>query len=407
MAQDNYPRHLTRLLNVAVKDTPVVLINGPRQSGKTTLVKQYAPDYSYYTLDDESILSAVKEDPIGFVGRIDKGVIDEVQRAPELLRAIKLSIDQNRQPGRFLLTGSANLLALPQIGDSLAGRMEILTLYPLSFAEITKRESQFLSFATAQNWALNISDNKFSLVSQVLTGGYPEMLARNDATRRNAWAKSYLKAIIERDIKDISSIEKILEMPQLLEILAKQSGQLTNYSKIAGQIHLDSKTAQTYISLLETLFLVNKLRPWHKNTINRIVKSPKTHFIDSGLLAAISKLSQKKIEADNNYIGPLLETWVYGELLKMINLSQGDWDIFHYRDKDKVEVDFVLENSENQVIGIEVKASRTVTKKDFGGLKKLASIAKNDWLSGIVLYSGDKCLSFGDNLWAIPFSLLH
>lgn len=406
MIKSDYPRHLTRLLDIAIKDTPVILINGPRQSGKTTLVKQYAPEYPYYTLDDENILGAAKQDPIGFVDRIEKGVIDEVQRAPELLRAIKLSVDQNRQPGRFLLTGSANLLALPQIGDSLAGRMEILTLLPLSLAEIEKREPSFLSYAQSQSWPLNSFNSQFDPVSKALTGGYPEMLTRQDAARRNAWAKSYIKAIIERDIKDISSIEKLLEMPELLEVLASQSGKLTNYSKIAGEIQLDSKTAQTYIGLLETLFLVNKLRPWHKNTLSRIVKSPKTHFIDSGLLASISKLTQEKINKNNGYVGSLLETWVYSELLKTINLTQDDWGIFHYRDKDKVEVDFVLENSDNKVIGIEVKASKTVLTQDFNGLKKLASIAKKDWATGLVLYNGDKCLSFGDNLWAIPFSFL-
>ena len=390
-----------------MKDTPVVLINGPRQSGKTTLVKQYVPSLPYYTLDDDNSLNAAKQDPVGFINRIDKGIIDEIQRAPELLRAIKLSVDQNRQPGRFLLTGSANILTLPQIGDSLAGRMEILTLLPLSLAEIERRENHFLNYAQNQSWPQRSNHAKqFNCMSQALTGGYPEMLMRQEPSRRNAWAKSYIKAIVERDVKDISSIEKLVEMPQLLEVLAQRSGKLTNFTQIGGQLNLDTKTTQKYIAILETLFLVNRLRPWHGNSLSRIVKTPKTHFIDSGLLACLNRLTTQRIQADKSAFGSLLETWVYGELLKIITMSEDPWEIFHYRDKDQVEVDFVLENNERKIIGIEVKASSTVFNQDFRGLRKLASLTNQNWLSGIVLYNGEQCLSFGENLWAVPFSLL-
>ncbi len=405
--KNDFPRQLKDRMNVAMKDTPVVLINGPRQSGKTTLVKQYSPSLPYYTLDDDNVLNATKQDPVGFVNRIDKGIIDEIQRAPELLRSIKLSVDQNRQPGRFLLTGSANLLALPQIGDSLAGRMEILTLLPLSLAEIECREHHFLNYAQNQSWpTITTLTKQLDYIARVLTGGYPEMLLRQEQTRRNAWAKSYIKAIIERDVKDISSIEKLVEMPRLLEVLAQQSGKLTNFTQIGGQLNLDTKTVQKYVGLLETLFLVHQLRPWHGNTLNRIIKAPKIHFIDSGLLACLNRVAIEKLQTDKSYFGALLETWVYGELLKTINVSDGSWSIYYYRDKDQVEVDFVLENNERRIIGIEVKASSTIFNQDFRGLRKLASLVGKDWDSGIVLYNGEQCLSFGDNLWAIPFSLL-
>jgi len=394
-------------MNTAMKDTPVVLINGPRQSGKTTLVKQYSPSLPYYTLDDDNTLNAAKQDPVGFVNQIDKGIIDEIQRAPELLRAIKLSVDQNRQPGRFLLTGSANLLALPQIGDSLAGRMEILTLLPLSLAEIARRENHFLSYAQNQSWPNpSINKDQSDYISQALNGGYPEMLMRQNTARRNAWAKSYIKAIVEHDVKDISSIEKLVEMPRLLEVLAQQSGKLTNFTQIGGQLNLDTKTAQKYVGLLETLFLVNRLRPWHGNTLSRIIKAPKIHFLDSGLLACLNRITLERIQADKSAFGALLETWVYGELLKTITIAEEPWEIFHYRDKDQVEVDFVLENHEGKIIGVEVKASSTILTQDFRGLRKLASLADKNWLSGIVLYNGVQCLPFGDNMWAIPFSLL-
>lgn len=403
---NNYPRKITTYINLAMKDTPVVMINGPRQSGKTTLVQQHTPSLPYYTLDDDNILNSALQDPIGFIKRIDRGIIDEIQRAPELLRAIKLSVDQNRQPGRFLITGSANLLALPRIGDSLAGRMEILTLFPLSLSEIERRDNQFLTLAQTQNWPTSTVTNKFDCLSQAMMGGYPEMLTRAAPQRRSAWAKSYIKAIVERDVKDISSIEKLAEMPHLLEVLAQHSGQLTNFTQIGGQIHLDSKTTQKYISLLENIFLVKRLRPWHRNTLSRIIKTPKIHFLDSGLLACLNRISLERIQTDRSIAGALLETWVYGELLKTINHETDSWDIFHYRDKDQIEVDFILENGANQIIGIEVKASSTVFGHDFRGLRKLSALAGKDWISGIVFYNGEQCLSFGDSLWAIPFSFL-
>ncbi len=400
-----YNRELSERINIAMNDTPVVLINGPRQSGKTTLAQQYSQSLVYYTLDDDTLLNAVQQDPMGFINRIDRGIIDEVQRAPGLLRAIKLSVDRNRDPGRFLLTGSANLLALPQIGDSLAGRMEVLTLLPLSLAEIERRESRFLKYAETQNWPL-LNAKKLDYISQVLMGGYPEMLIRQDYSRRNAWARAYIKAIIERDVKDISSIEKLAEMPHLFAVLAQQSGKLTNFTLIGGQLNLDGKTVQKYVSLLENLFLVKRLHSWHSNTLSRLIKAPKLHFLDSGLLACLNRVNLARIEADKSILGPLLETWVYAELLKAISVAPEPWDIFHYRDKDQYEVDFVLENHEKKIIGIEVKASSTVFINDFRGLRKLAALVGNDLISGIVLYDGDQSLSFGENLWAIPFSLL-
>lgn len=232
------------------------------------------------------------------------------------------------------------------------------------------------------------------------------MLQRQDQSRRNAWAKSYIKAIVERDIKDIASIEKLVEMPKLLEALAQHSGKLANFTQLGGQLNLDTKTTQTYIGLLETLFLVSQLRPWHSNHLSRLLKTPKIYLLDSGLLASLNRLTKESIESYQSDAGALVETWVYGELLKTISETDEPWSIYYYRDRDQVEVDFVLENHARQLIGIEVKASQTITNQDFRGLKKLAGLAGKHWISGIVLYNGDKCLPFGNNLWAIPFSML-
>lgn len=402
----SFPRALAKCIDVAMEDTPVVLVNGPRQSGKTTLVKHYAQSLPYYTLDDDNLLNAVRQDPVSFIKRIDRGIIDEVQRSPGLLRAIKLSVDENRKPGRFLLTGSANLLALPNIGDSLAGRMEILTLLPLSLSELARRESHFLNYAQTQTWPLS-AENKVDCIAASLIGGYPEMLSRQTSGRRSAWARAYIKAIVERDVKDIASIEKLVDLPPLLEMLAQQSGKLTNFTQIGVHINLDTKTTQKYVSILENLFLVKRLRPWYGNELNRLVKTSKLYLLDSGLLACLNRITSTRIETDKIIVGPLLETWVYSELLKIIAVTSEPWEVYYYRDKDQVEVDFVLENQDRKIIGIEVKASSTVFNHDFVGLKKLAGLVGDDWVSGIVLYDGDKCLSFGNNLWAVPFSLLE
>jgi len=195
-------------------------------------------------------------------------------------------------------------------------------------------------------------------------------------------------------------------MPRLLEVLAQQSGKLINFTQIGGQLKLDTKTAQKYVGLLETLFLVHQLKPWHDNNLSRILKSPKIYFIDSGLLACLNRHTHESIKTDKSSFGALLETWVYSELLKMCTLVDEPWNIYYYRDKDQVEVDFILENHARKIIGIEVKSSYTIFDQDFRGLRKLATLADKKWISGIVLYNGSECLSFGDNLWAIPLSLL-
>jgi predicted AAA+ superfamily ATPase len=339
---------------------------------------------------------------------MDRAVIDEVQHAPELLRAIKMSIDQDRRPGRFLLTGSANLLAVPEVSESLAGRMEILTLLPLMQAEIERRENHFLEYALEQSWptqGASYADGT-NLVSRVLNGGYPEMLARPSSSRRVAWASAYLKALLERDVRDLSAIDKLSDMPRLLAVLAQLSGQLVNFTHIGGQLGMDSKTAQKYLGVLENMFLIKRVAPWSGNELSRLVKTPKLHFLDAGLQASLVRLNSERAMTDRARFGATLESWVCGELAKTLSLTPEPWQIFHYRDKDQVEVDFVLESTDRQLIGIEVKAAATVTPKDFRGLRKLQTLTGASFTSGIVLYDGEQVLSFGERLWAIPLALI-
>lgn len=405
---DLYPRLLDSRIHEALSDTPVVLINGPRQCGKTTLVRQHGQSIPYFTLDDDNLLAAVRADPAGFIRRMDRVVIDEVQHAPELLRAIKLSIDQDRRPGRFLLTGSANLLAVPEVSDSLAGRMEILTLLPLMQAEIERRENHFLHYALKQDWPTGRIPypKETTLINRALNGGYPEMLARPTAARRIAWASAYLKALLERDVRDLSSIEKLSDMPRLLAVLAQLSGQLVNFTQIGGQLGMDSKTAQKYLGVLENMFLIKRIAPWSGNEIGRLVKTPKLHFLDAGLQASLVRLTPERALTDRARFGATLESWVCGELAKTLSLTPEPWQLMHYRDKDQVEVDFILESTDRQLIGIEVKAAASVTAADFRGLKKLQSLTGTNFTSGIVLYDGEQVLSMGERLWAVPLALM-
>jgi uncharacterized protein len=393
---------------LALKDTPVVMVVGPRQCGKTTLVRELiAGKRSYLTLDNKTTRLAARTDPTGLVRDLDRAIIDEVQLAPELLRAIKESIDTDRRAGRFLLTGSANILTVPKISESLAGRMEIVTLLPLSRAEILGRRPTFLKNAFAGKLAKPLETMMgANLVRAVLIGGYPEMLQRAQPKRRNAWARSYIRAIVQRDVREIAEVEKLDQVPRLLRVLAHHSGQLTNFTQIGGQIGLDDKTTRSYVGILEQLFLVKRVEPWFRNRLSRLLKTPKLHFLDSGLLAVLLRANAERIAANRSLFGPLLETFVFSEVMKQEAWLEDGCVLSHYRDKDQDEVDVVAENELGEIVGIEVKASATVGGGDFKGLKKLAAATGKDFKLGVVLYDGEQSLPFGDRMYAAPVSCL-
>ena len=403
-----YPRLIGSRIAEAMEDTPVVLLAGPRQAGKTTLVRQISGNGArYLTLDDELTLMSAREDPVGMIRSLDRAVIDEIQRAPSLLLAIKKSVDEDRRPGRFLLTGSANLMALPTVADSLAGRMETLLLLPLSQSEIEGQST---------NWLDNVFAGRIpkpgtkalgmGLVDRVLSGGYPEAIARSTPRRRIAWARQYIDALIQRDVRDVSGIEKLDQLPRFLRALAQTAGQMCNYSQLGGQVGLDSKTAAKYVGVFEQMYLLRRVDVWARNRLNRVVKTPKLQFIDSGLLATLIELTAQELGRDRTRFGHVLESFVYGELLKATTTAEGEYALMYYRDADKVEVDVVIENAAGQLVGVEVKASATVKDSDLRGLRKLATLAGDQFKMGILLYDGDETMPLGGNIWAAPLATL-
>lgn len=403
-----YPRRIAPRIADALLDTPVVLLAGPRQAGKTTLVRQFAgPGRRYLTLDDELTLMSARDDPVGLIRGLDRAVIDEIQRAPALLLAIKKSVDEDRRPGRFLLTGSANLMALPTVADSLAGRMETLSLLPLSQSEIEGQVSNWIDEAFAGHLPQTVAPVLGAdLVERVLRGGYPEAIARASERRRVAWGRQYLDAIIQRDVRDVASIEKLDLLPRFLRALAQTAGQMCNYTQLGGQVGLDGKTAARYVGVFEQMYLLRRVDVWARNRLSRVVKTPKLQFIDSGLLATLIDLGSAEVRQDRRRFGKVLETFVYGELLKHTSTAQGDYRLLHYRDADKFEVDVVIENAAGQLVGVEVKAAASVRDADLRGLRKLAGIAGEPFKLGVLLYDGTETLPLGDGLWAAPLSSL-
>jgi predicted AAA+ superfamily ATPase len=403
-----YPRWIEKRVRTELSDTRVVLLSGPRQAGKTTLARKLAEKgATFLSLDDPTALSAAKADPVAFVRGLDRATIDEIQRAPELILAIKRSVDEDPRPGRFLLTGSANLLTVPTVADSLAGRMAIVDLLPLSVSEIRRRPSTFLEQVFHGN-APKPSEPILGedLVTAVLTGGYPEVLLRSTWSRRRDWCLDYVRAIIERDVRDVAQIEKAQQLPRLLRLLAHHSGQLVNYSGLGAPLGLTHVTTQKYAGILGQLFLTFLLPPWSSNELNRLIKTPKLHFLDSGLLAALRDLSPQRLAADRGPFGSLLETFVVSEVLKLASWTDRRYSMSHYRDKDQDEVDIVIEDQDQKIVGLEVKAGATVIPGDFTGLRKLAKASGKNFALGLVLYDGDSVVPFGPSLFAAPISSL-
>jgi len=405
-----YPRLATRRLVESLADSPVVLIHGPRQSGKTTLASTVGRPrgYQYFTFDDEVVRAAAEHDPSGFVADLPRRVIlDEVQRVPTLFAAIKSAVDRDRTAGRFILTGSANVLLIPKLSDSLAGRMEILRLHPLAQSELARTRPRFLAALFDGTFKIRRTERLGShLAARIAAGGYPAALARQTERRRRTWYRDYVEAIVERDVRDLARISALDAMPRLLSLAAAQSARLLNVSEIAAPFQLTRPTIRDYLTLLERVFLLNIVPPWHNNRISRLVKSPKVHLGDTGLACALLGVDSDALLADRPLLGQMVETFVYQELRREASGLDEAMDFFHFRDKDGAEVDVVIERGAHAVAGVEVKSASTVTPADFRGLRRLKEATGKRFAAGVVLYDGEISAGFGDGMFAVPIRAL-
>jgi len=409
-AADFYPRMVLPRLREALADTPVVLIHGARQCGKTTLARTFGDraGYAYFSFDDEVARLAATADAQGFVADLpDRVVLDEVQRVPQIFTALKAAVDRDRRPGRFILTGSANVLLLPKLADSLAGRMEILRLHPLAQVEMADKPSGFLEALFGPGFKSRPQPRLGpALAEKICAGGYPSALARRTARRRTAWYRDYLETLVQRDVRDLARISALDALPRLLAAAAGQTARTLNVAELSAPFQLSRPTIRDYLTLLARVFLLEELPPWHHNRLSRLIKTPKLHLGDTGLACALLGLDAAALSADRALLGQLLETFVLQELRRQASWYEAPIAFHHLRDKDGLEVDIVLEAGARLIAGIEVKASATVTAKDFRGLHKLKDSAGKGFAGGVLLYDGEITARFGEQLYAVPLRRL-
>jgi predicted AAA+ superfamily ATPase len=404
-----YPRFARSRLEEALGDTPVVLVHGPRQCGKTTLARMVgdAAGYEYITFDDDVQLAAALADPVGFVADLtDKTVLDEVQRVPALFLSLKKAVDRDRRPGRFILTGSANVLLVPKLADSLAGRMEILRLHPLAQDELAGSASRFIDVLFAAQFRNRPFERLGpALAERVATGGYPAALLRSTPKRRATWYRDYIETLVQRDVRDLARISSLGSLPRLLQLAAGQTARLVNVAEMASAFQLSRPTIRDYVVLLERIFLLEHLPPWHSNRLSRLIKTPKLHLADTGLASALLGVDAEFLVKARATLGQLLETFVFQELRRQASWNETPVQFYHFRDKDGAEVDIVMEKA-GTVSGVEIKAAATVMEKDFRGLKKLRESTGELFAAGVVMYDGEHMAGFGEKLFAVPIRAL-
>ena len=402
------PRMLAPRVREALADTPVVLIHGPRQSGKTTLARLVGESrgYRYLSFDDDPVRDAALRDPVGFVADLpERAILDEVQRVPQLFTALKAAVDRRRVAGRFILTGSANVLLIPALADSLAGRLGIL--HPLSQCELARKPAHFLDALLAGHFRTRLTERLGTqLAERIVAGGYPAALARRTPARRSTWYRDLVETQIQRDVRDLSRIRSFDALPRLLTLAASHTARLLNVSDLAGPFQLTRQTIHDHVTLLERVFLLERLLPWHRNQLSRLVKTPKLHMSDTGVACALLGVDGPTLHRERMLFGPMLETFVLQELRRQASGRDEPLTFFHYRDRDDFEVDIVIERGAGTVVGVEVKAAATVTETDFRGLRKLKDAAGSAFAQGVVLYDGAASIPFGDRLHAVPLRAL-
>lgn len=404
-----FGRFIRPLVIEALSDTRIVFIAGARQVGKTTLttdITRGEVPMPSFTLDDTPTRQAAIDDPAGFVAGLDgPAFIDEIHRAPELLLELKKAVDADTAPGRFFITGSANILASRRITDALPGRIDRVRMWPLAQAEIRAGSSTFVDDLMAGRpprvSGATVGHSAFSSV--VVEGGYPEARVRPSGRRRSRWFSNYIESTLDRDLRELADARRIDDIGRLLRLLATQSANLVNYTSIAQRLDMDPKTVKTYVALLEQMFLVHRLPAWRPGLGARESSTPKVYVADSGLLAHLLGADERRCEVDDRVTGKLCETFVACEVLKHASWAQEEVRVHHYQ-RGREDVDLVLENRRGEIAAIEVKASATVRSGDRRWLEKLRDARTSDFKAGIVIYSGAQTIPLGDRLWAVPYA---
>ena len=406
-----FPRNLRPNLEQSLQQSPAVFLTGARQVGKSTLAKQIVgPNSVYLTFDDPTLLLAAKRDPSGFLSGYSNAstvVFDEVQRVPELFLPLKLNIDSNRRDGRYLLTGSTSALFLPKLSDALVGRLRILNLYGLSIGELNQRKERFIDWCFSDDPLLHKLEfvmGPDQLASIISKGGFPEVVCRSNSFDANSWFDSYIQTILSRDVRDIVDVDRLLEFPNLLKLLAARSGNLQNTSELSRTTGIPLNSLRRYLAILEAVFLYQPLPPWHNNLNKRLVKSPKTFLADTGLVSHL--LGIESTTKERNIFGHLLEGFILSELRKQLGWSNVHCEIFHWRTHEGEEVDFVLESRKGEIVGLEVKAAATVNSADLKGLTALKLETKKKFKRGVIFYQGATPIPFAEDLIALPISYL-
>lgn len=403
-------RYLEPLVLRALEDTRVVALVGARQVGKSTLARHLSgATGEYYTFDDLGTLAAANQDPAAFVRSLARGaVIDEVQKLPNVLSAIKAVVDSDPVPGRLIITGSANLLTIPKLSESLAGRMELFTLYPLSQTEIDSSKTNFVDaiFCGEPLDHHQATETPERTIARIMSGGYPEALRRENETRRNSWFHSYVTTTLQRDVREISAISDILGMERLLRLCATRSASILNETALASEIGIPRKTVGRYLDLLEQMFLIWRLPAYARERGRRVTKAPKMHLNDAGLAAYLFGADFHQLSKNRTMVGGLLETLVVNEIRAQTSWSHSDADILHYREYEGLEIDIVIEKRDGSVAAIEVKATSSPGARDFQSLRRFSQLAGTTFTSGILLYGGAKVVSFGEKLFAVPIANL-
>jgi uncharacterized protein len=406
------PRHAQTAITSALTDTRVVVINGARQTGKSTLASlamRSFPGSELRFLDEAAVRAAAQADPAFFVRHDGLLVIDEVQRVPDLFLAIKHEVDTDPRPGRFLLTGSARLTGLPDIPDLLPGRSETIELYPLSQGETDRSPDGLVAalFRYGPGLRVPASDLRRSdYIERALRGGYPEAVRRTDTGRRARFFESYISDLVNRDVRQLTDIERPADMRRLVNLIAASPGSLAVPASMASRLQIPASTVKRYLDLLDLVFITRRIPAWSSNLATRAVATPKLVMADAGLAAHLTGMSLRRARQPTAPVGPLIETFVLGELARQLTLADQPVRLYHYRDRDQYEVDAVLEAPSGEVIACEVKAAETVRSEDFRGIQRLARRLGDQLTAGIVLYAGGQPLSFGERLSAWPISTL-